>query len=223
MLVGPRFGRLVFLREEEVVEVRDPRAFTRRFIEAVYPEGPLAAELLALLGARLEDAGVWGSSLMFDEPVRRHETDLVIYGRAQSAKAYERFTSGAVPAQALEFDPRLGLCTVFRYKGSPIDLFFDPDEQEKHWLDGAAIRVLDQLREERVRIADSAEGLFYPASYACEGGKRLISFRPAHARRFFAPGTRLRFDSVSLVEIVPRDGRAEEVYAVLDYETAEFL
>jgi len=223
VMVGPRFGRLVFLWEDAVVEVRDPRAFTRRFVDAVCPEGPLAAELLGLLGVEVEDAGVWGSSLMFDEPVRRHETDLVIYGRELSAKAYERFTGGAVPSEALELDPRLGLCTVFRYKGAPIDLFFDPNEREGHWLDRAAIRVVARLGDQCIRIADSSDGLFYPASYTCEGGKRLISFRPAHARRFFAPGARLRFDSLSLVEIVPLGGGAEEAYAVLDYETAEFL
>lgn len=223
MIYDRRFGRLVFLQESRVVEVRSPRRQAVPFVSTLVPEGALVGELCHRLGLTVADIGIWGSTLMFDEPVRRHEVDVVIYGREQSYRAYERMTGGGVDPAHLVVDAQLGLCTVFRYKGVPVDLFFDPGDEEEHALHGASIRVVGKVSNQTMTIHDTTEALFYPPMYVTSHDKRLLSFRPAHSRRFFKQGCQIRFASISVVEIDWPCGSTESAYAVLTYERGEFV
>ncbi len=223
LITGPRFGRLVFLDEQHVVEVRDPRQFARQFISRLQPEGAIVADLCRRLGVNPEtDIGIWGSCLMFDEPVRRHEIDILIYGQDLSYRAYERMLT-AMLGREFQMDPQLGICSAFCYKGTTIDLFFAMESQLVHPLHKARIRVLGKLFAEEITIEDTGEALFYPALYTTSTGKRLLSFRPAHSRRFFRQGSKLRFESISVGEIDWSSGSKEEFYGILDYETGQFV
>jgi predicted nucleotidyltransferase len=223
-LIAPRcFGRLAFLQEQRIVEIRQPGPFAARFVAEVAPEGPLVADLCHRLGLEISGIGIWGSALLFDPPVRRHETDVVIYGREASERAHRNLTRPDVDLELFEMEQHLGVCAAFRYRGCVFDLFYDRGSTAIHELHGAQMEIVGREPQVEVTIADATEALYYPASYITSDGTRLLSFRPAHARRFFRQGTRLRFPSLSRVLITRVSGHVEEAHAVLDYETAEFL
>lgn len=221
LLGGPRFGRLVLLQESRVVENRNPRPCAQSFVAGLPHEGAIVRDLCRRLEVALEDIGVWGSTLMFARPVVRHELDLVIYGRAQSTHAFECLVNGA-GGDKLVLDGVLGPCAPFRFDGLVVDLFFDPGDAERPCLDGASIRPITKLRNQTISIEDDTDALFYPAIYRTST-LRLLSFRPAHARRFFRRGNRIRFDEISLIEVTWRSGSRENAFGVLDYERAERL
>lgn len=223
MIFARRFGRLVFLDESRIVEVRSPRRFAKPFLSQLRPEGGIVAELLRELGVTWENIGIWGSSLLFDKPVLRHEIDVVIYGREHSNRAFERTQDGSIDPHDLTLDPSLGLCTVFRYRGVAIDLFFDAGATDDHPLYGADIQVIRQLSNEEIVVQDDTDALYYPSTYWTTTGRRLLSFRPVHSRRFFRPGSRIRFDSISLIAITWPTGEQETAYGVLNYEQGQIL
>lgn len=223
MINGPQFGRLVFLSSDRVIKITKPGGFVTPFVQNISPEGQILKELCGLLHVSLKDVGIWGSSLIFKQPVRRHEIDVVIYGRENCEEAFRLLAETSLCSEDLILDPEEGVCTQFSYKGINFDLFYDLGDKEPHLLDGAKIKISGILKNEFMTITDTTEGLYYPSIYVTNTGLRLISFRPAHSRRFFKTGQKLLFKSVSQIEIIQASGKRETSYGVLDYEKAEFI
>src|SRR3989344_631116 len=70
-----RLGKVSFLKTKYIDEVKDPHAFVSVYINCIPRDGEAIRDLCQLLEINIEDIGITGSSLLFGQPVRRHELD----------------------------------------------------------------------------------------------------------------------------------------------------
>lgn len=212
-------GKVAFVRQSRITEMKDPVAFASVFLQAMPRERSAFQSMAELLRIPVEAIGVSGSTLVLSLPERRHEIDIVFYGRAASRRIFrviERNRNDVVFLRASM--PPFHL--PFHHQGVWLDPQFSEGERERHFLDGASMRVLRQPPGITLGITDVRDGIFFPSVYGTNRRHRLISFRPGH-RGFFHRGDRAHFPLLSLVRFTYASGRVETAYGILNDEWGE--
>lgn len=212
-------GKVSFLPIKHIQEIKDPHSFTSTYINKIPKDGKALRNLCRLIEVDINDVGITGSSLMFGEPVKRHELDFGIYGREKSRRAYEileeaRRSNVITSASDYHHLP-------FYYEGVVFDPQFGEAKGEVNPINGAKIEIVGEISNLFMTIKKSPDAIFFPAVYGISGNRRLVSFRPGQ-RDFFKTGQNIRFDSMSVANITTVGG-SEEVFLAINDETASII
>lgn len=216
MIESFTLGRVAFLPKERIIEVNDPKDFTKHFISNSPRQGRVLLELIDLLQIPLKNIGISGSSLVLMKPVERHEIDLCVYGKTESRRIFTLLEEYR-KREIVRDRPNPELHLPFSYNGVLFDPQFAEGEYERGHLDGVNIRFIKKLSDIQVSIYNTVDAIFYPPIYQTTEGRRLISFRPGH-RGLFREGQTVQFQSISLIELSYPNMEKETVFAVLEDE-----
>ncbi len=212
-------GKGVYVKQSRITEARDPLAFAEQFLPAMERERATFQSLADVLHVPLKSIGISGSTLVLGRPERRHEIDVVFYGRSacrRIARLIERNRDDVVFSR-VSLPP---FHLPFQHHGIWFDPQFSEGDRERHPLDGASIRIVRRFGETTVRIKDDRDGVFFPALYGTTNRRRLISFRLGH-RGFFRRGDTVVFPSLSLIRMTYANGQLETAYGILNDEWGE--
>lgn len=212
-------GKVAFVKRSRIVEVKDTLAFTGVFLQAMERERVAFQSLAEMLRVPVGAIGISGSTLVLGLSERRHEIDIVFYGRSicrRVFRAIERNRNDVVFSRASM--PPFHL--PFQHHGVWLDPQFSEGERERHFLDGTSVRILRQVADMTVRITEDRDGIFFPSVYGTNRRRRLISFRPGH-RGFFRRDDNVRFPSLSIIRLTYASGNSETAYGILNDEWGE--
>lgn len=218
-IIHPVFlGRAVFFKNSHIVQVRDPVGFLKTFMSEMKSSRSIFQSLADILHVPLRSMGISGSNLVIGIPVWRHENDIIVYGRKRSQRAFleiQRHRDDRVfSRRALA-----PFHTQFRYRGKWFDPLFGESMRERPFIDECTFHVVRKIGKRTYTIIEDHDGIFFPAVYRLDNGKRLISFRLSH-RGLFAKGQHVTFSTLSVVRIRYPSAREETAYAVLHDEWA---
>lgn len=211
------FGKVSFLLTKYIKEVKDPHSFTKHYIEKVPSDGKALTSLCRILGITLNDIGITGSSLMLEEPIKRHELDVGIYGRKKSKRAYETIQEGLASGVFIKASDFHHL--PFYYQNVQFDPQFGESAYDLNPFDGSTIVLQQEVNNVRIAITESPDSIFFPAIYETDSLK-LISFRPGQ-RAFFKPGQEVFFDKINLAKIHWNNEIEEKAFIVVNDETGK--
>lgn len=215
MLYPISLGRTVFLKEEYILEIKDPLVYREKYFKESEESNIIFRSLIEILEIPIESIGIGGSALALDSSVGRKDVDFGIYGLENCIKALTQIEKNRND----HVFSRLSLPPYhmpFQYKG----IWFDPhfsEPKKEGVLNGASISIIRKLGEMTLSITDDSDGIFFPAIYYVEGEKKLISFWTSH-RGLYQKGQRVKFESLSEIEISFPNGFSEIVLAVIDNE-----
>ncbi len=220
LIENETLGKVVFLSMRHIQEIKDPHAFVPIYMGKIPKDSEALNKLCKLIEVSIDDIGITGSTLMFGDPVKRHELDFGIYGRDKSKRAYkilEAVRKSGVIVSASDYHH-----LPFIYEGVEFDPQFGEKKGELNPIDGAKIEVTGGVENLNMIIKESVDAIFFPAIYETEEGRRLVSFRPGQ-RAFFKTDQRVCFKSMSVANITTADGKCEEVFLAINDESADVI
>jgi len=215
-----RLGKVSFLKTKYIDEVKDPHSFVSTYASYIPKDGEAIHDLCNLLEINIEDVGITGSSLMFGQPVKRHELDFGIYGIEKSRRAFQIIEEGRKNGLFPSSSDYHHL--PFLYKSVEFDPQFGENGQEDNPMENSKMEISDVVNNVSFTVLESPDSIFFPAIYETSAGMKLVSFRPGQ-RAYLRPGQDVNFESLSLVNMKWANGMNEQVLAVLNDESGTVL
>lgn len=143
-------GKVSFLSTKYVQEIKDPHSFTPAYLDKIPKDGEALRNLCKLIEVGIDDIGITGSSLMFGQPVKRHELDFGIYGREKSRRADEVLEKARISGVITNASDYHHL--PFHYEGVVFDPQFGEMDGEVNPIDGARIEIIREISDLNVII-----------------------------------------------------------------------
>jgi len=220
MIYSRSYGRMVFVKKNYIKHLSSPTEYRAKMFRELPEAREVFEDLAEVLGIPIESLGISGSVVAVKAPSWRHETDFTVHGYHACETAVQNIHQNRLVG-VFSQEQLAPYHMPFKYKGK----WFDPhysDPQKERRLQGAEISRIATLKEKVFLITEASEGIYYPAIYSVQEGKRLITFRTSQ-RGLYRKGQRVSFEKISLAQIVFPGGVSEEFYMVSDDEWGEIL